>query len=391
MSALEGVVVLERSSTVAAAYCGRLLATYGARVTLLEPPTGSPLRRQGPFPPGTGEHGDGALFLALGRGKQSATLDPATSTGAALFDQLCANADVLIVDTREPWLSWESLHRRFPSLILVDVSPFGRSGPYADFTALPGALYALGGYSFMTGDPHREPLQGPPNIPGCLAAANAYVGVTAALFSRLRTGEGQRVEVSAIESLAAAHQWTVTRYEYSGRIQQRNNSRYDSLHPVTYYTCADGTVAVAPSTEEQLERMLLLIGREDLLSDPRFNTNYLRVQNADTFDEEVAPWFLERTRKEITEACQAFRVPVAPAYEIDEVLQHEQLIARGYWQTEEHPVAGELTVSGAPFRLPESPALGGRAPLLGEHNDSVYGELGVGARSLDALREAAII
>lgn len=394
-TALEGLTVLDHSSGIAGAYCGRLLATYGARVILVEPPCGSELRRQGPWGTAPQSLEAGASFLALGPGKESVTLDTSKATGQELFWRLCSSADVLIVDDRTleaEGITWDSLHARFPRLVVADISAFGRSGPYKEYEALPGTLYALGGYSYMTGDPDREPLQGPANIPGYMAAATTYVGVLSALFVRERTGVGQCVEVSAMEALAAAHQWTITRYEYNGRIQPRNKNRYDSLHPVTYYACADGTVAVSPSTPDQLDRMMLLIGRAEMLEDPRFSSNILRIENADAFDAEVAPWFMARTRAEITELCQTYRVPCAPALEIDELLEHEQLTARRYWRTEEHPTAGQLKMAGPPFRMPESEAVGGRAPLLGEHSEAVYAELaGLDPAGVAALREAGTI
>jgi len=336
----------------------------------------------------------GAAFIVNGAGKESVTLDPSTPTGRALLDRLCASADILLDDShalRAAGITWEGLHASFPRLVVVAVSPFGESGPYAGYEALDGTLYALGGYTYLTGDPHREPIQGPENIPGYMAGANAYIGALAAVVAREQTGKGQLVEVSAMESLAAAHQWTMTRYDYNGRVQTRNNSRYDSLHPVTYYECADGTVAISPSTPDQLERMMLLIEREDMLKDPRFSTNALRIENADEFDAEVAPWFMARTRNEITEACQAYRVPCAPALEVDELLQHEQLRARGFWRAAHDPTAGDLLLPRAPFRMPASPSLDGVAPRLGQDTEAVYNSLGLDADALAGLREAHVI
>lgn len=391
--ALRGLTVLDLSAGVAGSYCGRMLAMYGARVVLVEPPSGSPLRAAGPRPPGPSTD-RGAVFIVNAAGKESVTLDSSTPTGRVLLEGLCAAADILVDDSHAlpaAGLTWEGLHASFPRLVVVAVSPFGESGPYAGYQALDGTLYALGGYTYLTGDPHREPIQGPENIPGYMAGANAYIGALAAILAREQTGEGQLVEVSAMESLAAAHQWTMTRYDYNGRVQLRNNSRYDSLHPVTYYECADGTVGVSPSTPDQLERMMLLIGREDMLQDPRFSTNALRIENADEFDAEVAPWFMARSRNEITEACQAYRVPCAPALKVDELLQHLQLKARGFWRAAQDPVAGDLLLPGAPFRMPASPALGGVAPLLGQDTEALYRSLGLDADELAGLREARVV
>ncbi len=372
-------MVLEYSHGVAAAYCGRLLAMYGARVVLVEPPDGSRLRRVPPLSGNRNPPESGALFLTLAAGKESVTLSFDSSEGRSLLLDLCARADAVVTDSREDLaaagLHWESLHERFPQLSLVSVSPFGESGPYSGFADGPGVAYALGGYTFITGDPAREPLGGPEHIPGYMTGVNAYIGLLSAVLARGRTGRGQLVEVGTLEVLASAHQWTLTRYAYSGHVQRRNGNRYDALHPVTYYPCKDGTVAISPSTPDQLERMLLLIGREDLLTDPRFATNFARIQNADAFDEEVAPWFCERTRDEATEALQELRVPCAPALEVDDLLAHEQLLARGFWRPVSHPVAGDYHLPGPPFRLAIGDAQVGPAPLLGQHNEAVFAEL----------------
>lgn len=375
---LHPLTVLEYSDGVAAAYCGRLLAMYGARVVLLEPPEGSRLRLVPPFGDTANPRESGALFLALAAGKESATLDLDSPEGPSLLVDLCAHADALVTDSRSDLaaagLEWDVLRERFPRLSLVSLSPFGESGPYAQLADGPGITYALGGYTCITGDPGREPLGGPEHVPGYMTGVNGYIGLLSAILARERTGRGQLVEVSTLEVLASAHQWTMTRFGYSGHVQRRNGNRYDALHPVTYYPCKDGTVALGPSTPDQLERMLLLIGREDLLQDPRFATNYARVQNADAFDEAVAPWFCERTRHEVSDACQEYRVPCAPALKVDDLLDHAQLRARGYWRPTSHPVAGNYHLPGAPFRLATGDIRTGPAPLLGQHNAAIFDE-----------------
>jgi crotonobetainyl-CoA:carnitine CoA-transferase CaiB-like acyl-CoA transferase len=295
------------------------------------------------------------LTLALQGGKSER---PWTSSGPS-WDDL-DGADVILAGDallRECRMTAAMLAGRLPRAVVVRVTPFGDSGPYAGFAALPGVLYGLSGYAYTTGDPRREPLIGPPSIPGYMAGANAYIGTLAALRRRAATGQGDLVEVSELESLAAAHQWTVARYEYSGRIMPRNNSRYDSLHPVCYYACADGTVSVSPSTEDQLTRMVAAMGREDILEDERFKTNFGRITNADAFDAELRPWFEARTRNEIAELFQAFRVPTASALDMLELRAHPQLEARGFWEQREAG-SGTVSVPGAPFRLaqPGTPA-----------------------------------
>ena len=372
-SPLAAFLVIEVTRGDASAYCGWLLARYGATVVLVEPPEGSALRQRGPFASQTAPLEAGAAFLTLAEGKQSLALDLANARDRTTFLELCGRADALITDDdkslAEHGLDVCSLTQRFPQLVGGAISPFGATGPYRDFVATSATIYAMAGYSFLTGDADREPLQGPEHIPEYIAGVYAYIGILAALIARARMGRGQAVDVSQMEALASAHQWTLARYGYNGRVQRRNGNRYDSLHPVTYYACADGVVALSPSSPDQLERMLVLLGRSELLDDTRFATNVARMANAAAFDEEVAGWFLERTRAEVAAACQEFRVPCAGALEVDEVLAHEQLIARGFWQHSHHPVAGDLLLPAGPFRMGLAFPKAGRAPLLDEHGD----------------------
>jgi crotonobetainyl-CoA:carnitine CoA-transferase CaiB-like acyl-CoA transferase len=390
--AVDDLVVLEVSTGVSAAYCGRLLAMYGARVVLLEPPGGSELRSIGPFGSSDRPRESGALFLTLAAGKQSIELDLASPSGRASFDELASRADILLTDDAAglavAGIDYESLARRAPGIIMASVSPFGESGPYAGFSATSAIIYALGGYTYITGDPDREPVSGPENLPEYVAGAYAYAGVLAAVLARKGTGRGQRVEISELEGMAAAHQWTLTRYDYNGRVQERNGNRYNSLHPVTCYECSDGVIAASPSAPAQLRSMLQLLGREDLFDDPRFATNSARIDNADAFDAEVQPWFLARTRAQAVAECQDFRVPTAPALEMDELLAHEQLVARGYWQGSVHPVAGGLVLPGAPFRMPASPVAPSRAPLLSEHTEALRNEMATTKPVASVLPEA---
>jgi crotonobetainyl-CoA:carnitine CoA-transferase CaiB-like acyl-CoA transferase len=397
--ALDGLVVLELSMGVAGAYCGRLLAMHGATVTLVEPPGGNALRRLGPFASRANPGETGAVFLTLAAGKQSRVLDLEDPAGVATFESLCAGADVLVTDgpmsLRHAGIDAIELSTRFPRLVAAAVSPCGASGPYAHFQATSATVYALGGYTYLTGELACEPLQGPDQQPEYIAGAYACIGVLAALQARERTGRGQFVDVSEMECLASGHQWTLARFAYNGRVQERNGNRYDSFHPITYYDCADGVAALSPSSPDQLERLMLLIGREELLVDPRFRTNLLRITNADEFDREVEGWFRERPRDEVVRLCQEFRVPCAPALEVDELLLHEQLLARNFWRKSEHPAAGDLLLPAPPFRLTSGAAPVGRAPLLGEHTNAppphapafaATGEPGSSAPPLEGVR-----
>ncbi len=390
---LAHVRALEAGRGAAAAFCGRLLACFGAQVVKVEPPGGDPLRREGAPPDG---QGPGPLFLYLNAGKLGISLDLDRADGADLFRRLAARADLVVEDLgpgemERRGLGYPSLAAANGDLIYVSISPFGGEGPYAAFRACDIVLYALGGYMYITGEPAREPLQGPPWLPSYLAGAYAFVGALLALWSRQAGGGGQRVEVTELEALAGSHQWTQTLFNYSGTVQRRQGNRYYFSHPNSVYACADGHVSLSVATEDQFERFCLMLGMPELREDPRFANNAARCANAQALDETVAPWFRHRRRDEVVALAQELRIPAAPVLNLGEVLSHPHLGERGFWQEVEHGALGRLRLPGPPVRLGERATLG-PAPAVGEHNRQVYGGwLALDEAQLERLRGAGVI
>ena len=396
--ALNGVRVLDLSHYVAGPYCTKLLAAFGAEVIKIEKPgQGDSARKAGPFLNSIPHPEKSALFLYLNTGKKSITLNLKTQTGISIFMDLIKEADIL-VENFEPrvmpelGLDYRSLQQINPKLVMTSISNFGSSGPYRDYKGSSLVSYALGGYLYINGDPEREPLKGPGMQPAYQGGLHAFVGSMAALRARQRTGKGQYVEVSIMECMTSLHQFTISRYSYAGRIQKRVGNRYMWAHPITIYPCLDGYVAVTASREDLLERLLLLMGMEHLREDPRFKTGPDCLANADAFDELVVPWFKARSKKEIVQTCQEWRVPCAYVPSMEELLQDPHYQARGFWVEIDHPEAGKLPYAGGPFRMSETPWTAQRAPLLGEHNEEVYCQrLGYDKKDLVALRRGGII
>ena len=397
-SALGGLRVLDLSQEVSGAYCGKLLACYGAEVWKIEPPgSGNPTRRVGVSRDRDDDGQAGPLFLHLNTGKKSCTLNLDAERGREILRGLVGRADILIEDAGpgvmdERGLGYNELSAVNPGLIYVSLSPFGSDGPYAGYQATQLTLYALGGYMYLTGDPDREPLQGPGPQPAYLAGAHALAGTMIALWARESGAGGQYVEVSELESIAVAHQWTTTRYHFAGMIQKRYGNRYELGHPNTLYACSDGFITISAASEKQAESLFLLMGQPELMEDDRFRNGIVRRINADALDEVIAPWFAERTRDEVVQLCQELHVPCAPVAEIDEVLEDHQLAARGFWREIDHPTAGRLRYPGPPFHMPDSPGEIDRAPLLGEHSTEIYeGGAGYSSDELAHLREEGVI
>ncbi|MBN1664187.1 MAG: CoA transferase, partial [Deltaproteobacteria bacterium] len=379
--ALQGINVLDLSGQISGPYCTKLMAAFGADVVKIEEPgCGDPARWAGPFPDNRIDPEASALFLYLNTGKKSITLKRQELGKTALLKRLIAGTDILVENFPPGYLAslgmgYDDLKKINPALIMVSITDFGQSGPYRDYRGGRLAMYALSGYMHINGDPDREPLAGGGEQPAYQGGLHAFAGVMAALIDRQATGRGRHIDVSVMECMASLHQFTINRYVYSGKIQKRSGNRHIWLHPVTVYPCRDGFVSVCASTEEQAEMLLTLMGEPDAMHDPRFSSGIRRLVNADAFDELVKPWFLARTKKEIVEVCQDWRVPATPVNDISDLYKNEQLRARKYWVDIDHPRAGRHSYAGAPFKMSVTPAVYSRAPLLGEHNE------GIGVRS----------
>jgi crotonobetainyl-CoA:carnitine CoA-transferase CaiB-like acyl-CoA transferase len=245
---------------------------------------------------------------------------------------------------------------------------------------------------FVNGDAVREPLAGGGEQPAYQGGLHAFTGILAALIARQHTQKGQHIDISVMECMTSLHQFTINRYVYSGKIQKRTGNRYLWSHPIAIYPCKDGQISISASTEDQAERLLLLMEIPQLLEDPRFNNGFQRLVHAEEFDELVSPWFLQRTKKEIFDLCQEWRVPASPVNDVSDILEEEQYAARDFWVELDHPEAGKLPYAGPPFKMSETPAEYRRASLLGEHNEDVYlVRLGLSRRELDELKIDGIV
>ncbi len=368
---LQDVTVIEAAQGVAGPFCGRMLAAFGADVIKVEPPEGDRTRRSDPRLPDESDPEASALYLYLNMGKRGAALDRRSAAGAAAFSRLLEGADVLIDDDR-------AVDSPLPDgMIRASLSPFGSTGPYARWRSSPLVSLALGGFLYLSGDEDREPLMIPGYQSECLAGLHAYSGVLMALCDRDRTGAGRAVEVSEIETLAALHQFTTVMHTYGGLVRRRHGARWENQggygrYPITVLPCKDGYVSYAVSTEGQWELLFPMIGRPELLEEPRFATFTERRECADEIDAILIDWMKDKTRHEIFQlAAGSWSEPAAPLLELDEVLADPQLAHRRFFAEIDHPDAGTLTYPTAPFNMSVTPPTFRRAPKLGEHTNEV--------------------
>src|SRR5919109_392070 len=395
--------VLDLTHHIAGPYCTKLLAGYGADVIKIERPEGrDPARRYGPFPHDEPHREKSALFLHLNTNKRGLTLNLKTSSGQDVFREIVRQVDV-VVENFSPrvmpslGLAYETLERWNPRLVMTSISNFGQSGPYRDYKAQDILIYAMGGPMHQTGVAEREPIKMAGNLmqyhAGTMAATATLVGV----YGGQLQGVGQHIDVSLFETHAGTvdrRSTFLTAYAYTGEAIRRQDSGSQGVLPRGVYPCQDGYVCIHV-TSEWWPRLVRMLGRPDLLTNPKFATPAARLNVAHQaeFAALFYPWLLERTRQEIMEQAQAARVLATAVNTPGNVLEDRHFRAREFFVEVDHPEAGGVTQPGPPFRMAETPWCIRRcAPRLGQHNEEVYGGmLGLSREELTVLREQGVI
>ena len=363
---------------MAGSFCTKILAELGMEVIKVEPPEGDPLRHVGPFKSGVPHLETSAPFLYLNNGKKGVTLDLLSRRGRQQFDQLITRSDVLVHsfsahDSVALALGYERLSRLQPSLVHVSLSPFGHSGPYANYKAVDLTLYALSGHMYLTGREDREPLMPYGNQPQYQLGLNACAAALAALFCRETSGIAQEVDVTGMETGASILENTIGLYTFRNVIRSRCGNRYFRGSPIIdYYRCKDGWVGIFP-VGRSLEDFSLLIEHPELAS--MLETGQDVDATFQQFYGLAANWCLEHSREEILKRTQELRIPCGIGYTIGELLNDPQLVSRKHFVKVDHPHAGLLHYPSLPIRSKDLQLTHDRAPCLGEHNQEVFGQM----------------
>ena len=403
-AALSDLRVVDLSQGVAGPYCTKLLAAFGAEVIKVEPPGGDVSRRLGPFPEDLPHPERSGLFLLLNTGKKGVTLDVGTASGVVVLKKLLARADVLVESyppgRMDEWgIGYEQLRGDFPQLVYASVTAFGQTGPYRDYRANSLVAVAMSSIMYSTGDPDREPLTTGCEPADYFAGLQAFVGVLAALAHRQANGGGQRVDVSLVESMAAADEYNAAMYAYLGVIRRRLYSRHVFGYPMDILPSEDGHVVVIPGAqgfprplmEQGVSPMSLLLENLDLDQNPLFQMMQERYTRWRELDELLLPWLTTHPSQQIVETAQELRMPFALVPTVADVLEDKHLEQRGFFEEIEHPKAGKLRHTGAAFRMSETPIESGPAPALGQDNEAVLGEAGYDLQDLGILRDRGVI
>lgn len=369
VSALHGLHVLDLSGSVAGQFCGRMLADYGADVTLVEPPVGTATRRAPPFHP-SGGTAELLLFQHLNVGKSSITLDRRTASGRRLLLALAERSDVVVAGTDA---ERDAIAQAAPRCIVAQVSDFGDDGPYRDWRGTEMIHQALAGIMRRNGVSGREPLYGCGDRASYGAGVAAYIGVLAALFARARLDRGQLVSVDVAATTASMANPFVTQYFYSGLEEPRGGRRM----PLGRALCRDGWVGYWLHVH-LWHGFCELLGLAQLLDDPRFAVAKTRLDNWAELVALVQAHVTEWRVDDVLARLQSRKVVAARVFRLTELWNDcAHLRQRGYWETVDTP-HGPRPMLGPQFRMSATPrTVRGGPPALGEANARIYGALGL--------------
>jgi crotonobetainyl-CoA:carnitine CoA-transferase CaiB-like acyl-CoA transferase len=377
---LKGMKVIELAHIMAGPVAGLMLADMGADVIKVERPNGDDSRRF--LPPDI--NGESAAFMMMNRNKRGIKLDLKTEAGKRALVRLIEQADCLIEnyrhDTMEKMgLGYEELKKTNPGLIYCEISGFGRTGPYRERGGFDLIAQGMSGLMAITGEgPGRPPVKVGAPVTDITAGILGAMGCAAAYAHKLKTGEGQRVDTSLFEAGIVHTYWQSAICFATGVSPGPMGSAHPLNAPYEAFQTSDGWLNLGAANQANWERMLKVIGAEQLNEDPRFSNNRSRMQNRLALGEALTTYFRTNTTQHWLDALEAAGVPAGPVLSIDEMHHDPQTLARDMVPQVEHPVAGKVSTIGAPVKFHSTPGGVKRpAPVLGEHTEEVLREAGI--------------
>lgn len=387
---LQGLRVLDLTRELRGAYCGRLLAEYGADVVVVEPPEGNPWRAVGPFA-GEAPHPEKSLFfLHYYAGRRSVVVDLETPRGRQILAALAATADVLLHDLTPGraaalGLEAERVAESHPRLILAAVTAFGEAGPEREVIGGDLVATAAGGLAALTGDPTRAPLRPGGDQGEHITALHAAVVIVAAVLARdAGAAAAAHLDVSAQESVASVLENAMEFALLEGRAMARQNGRHPISWPGRVFPCNDGFVVMSCGSAAQARACFTLVGDAAMAADPVLEDRDVRRANADRLEARLIEGLQRFGPEELFHRGQGLGIPIGVVHTPRSLLDDPQLVADRFFRAVEHPDAGRYVDLGPPFRVDAAVPLLTRAPRLGEHTTAVFAEVGLAA---DGRRE----
>ncbi len=372
---LQGVKVLELGQLIAGPFAAKTLGDFGADVIKVESEgVGDPLRKWRMLRDGTS-----VWWQVQSRNKRSLALDLKSGEGQGVVRRLAAEADVVVENFKpgklEEWnIGWEQLHVLNPGLVMLRISGYGQTGPYADKPGFGILGEAMGGLRYLTGEPGRVPVRVGVSIGDTLAALHGVIGVLMALRHReVNGGEGQFIDVALYESVFNCMESLLPEYDAFGAVRERAGSALPGIAPSNAYRCAgDEYVLIGGNGDSIFKRLMQAIGREDLADDPGLAHNDGRAARAEELDAAIGEWTGTRSPDEVIAALDSANVPAGKIYSVADMAADPQYLARDMILGVKDRDGNALKVPGIVPKLSATPGdVRHEAPALGEHNEEI--------------------
>jgi crotonobetainyl-CoA:carnitine CoA-transferase CaiB-like acyl-CoA transferase len=387
---LDGIRVIDLSRVIAGPWCGALLADLGADVVKVED-TG-PGDESRTWPPH--KDGEAAAYLLFNRNKRGIALDLKTPEAVEVVKRLVKDADVVIENfrtgTMESFgLGYDVLSQINPRLIYCSVSAFGRTGPRKDSPGYEALMQAFSGIMSITGEPGGQPVRAGVSFLDLTTGILCALGVSNAIIQRQRTGLGQRVDGSLLETAVSLLAFHAEGYLLTGALPRALGSGHPSLSPYRNFKCRDGQwIFIAAANDRFWQKLAKALGLSDLAADPRYQKNQGRVANRAELEGILEKTIGELDREPLLKRLEEADVPATPVNTVDQVMNDPQTAERGIVQRVTHPKLGEIPVVGTPLHFSRmSPGVRRAAPLRGEHTDTILADLGYSPAEIKTLRE----
>jgi len=390
---LAGIRVLDFGRYIAGPYCAMLLADFGAQVIRIERREGGEDRYVAPLT----DRGEGPMFIGFNRNKRGMTLDPGHPNSSEIKRRLIARTDVVIANLPLDVLTrlgidYESLSAIKSDIILSRISAFGHEGPYTNRVGFDSIIQAMSGAMILTGFP-GPPIRSVISFEDFGTALHAAFGIMVALYERERTGRGQIVDASLLATGVTFMQALLAeRYVLDIVRRQQGNTGFH-VAPNDVYRTKDGWIMVQTMGGPMFKRWARQIGREDLIDDPRCVDDITRANNHELITEAMNEWISALTTEEATRLLEEARIPCGKVYQLSEVFDDQQVIARGLFKYLDYPgSAKKVPVANTPVQLSQtSGEIRQRAPVLGEHTDEILRELDFTAEEIAGFRNDGIV
>ena len=386
---LSGMKVLDLSRVLAAPYCGMMLADMGADVIKIERPgKGDDSRSNLPM-----VNGESAYYMNLNRNKKGIVLNLKSEKGKEVFRKLVAQSDVVLENYRfgvmdRLGLGYEELKKINPGIIYASVSGFGHTGPYRSRAGYDIIGQAMSGLMSTTGWPDSAPTRTGTAIADVMSGVSCCVGILAAYVNKLKTGEGEKVDVALVDSMVSSLEIINMIYLCTGKIPQRIGNRYEALYPYDSFQAKDGMLVIGAGNDKLFGLLCNLMKMPELAADPRFCTNNDRVHHHAALKPIIENWLKDYTIDDAVQAMLDAGIPAGPINTIDRVARDPHIAgAREMFVEVDHPKAGHMKITGNQIKLSNHKInTFVPAPLLGQHTKEIFMErLGLSETEAEAL------